>query len=99
MTDGRTDRLTDGRTDGGDCNIPNAFLKKRGDKNTNPRKPRVLSPLCSIHTQSGLRGTVKPVLSNHSKIDKTKILMINGSLMKAESIAECSPFCNTFDLH
>ena len=21
----------DGRTDGGDCNIPNAFLKKRGD--------------------------------------------------------------------
>ena len=29
MTDGRTDR----RTDGGDCNIPYAFLKKRGDKN------------------------------------------------------------------
>ena len=27
MTDGRMDR----RTDGGDCNIPNAFLKKRGD--------------------------------------------------------------------
>ena len=25
------DSLTDGRTDGGDCNIPNAFLKKRGD--------------------------------------------------------------------
>ena len=24
----------DGRTDGGDCNIPDAFLKKRGDKNT-----------------------------------------------------------------
>ena len=22
---------TDGRTDGGDCNIPDAFLKKRGD--------------------------------------------------------------------
>ena len=33
-TDRRTDRRTDGRTDGGDCNIPNAFLKKRGDKNT-----------------------------------------------------------------
>ena len=28
MTDGQTD----GRTDGGDCNIPDAFLKKRGDK-------------------------------------------------------------------
>ena len=30
MTDGRTDE----RTDGGDCNIPIAFFKKRGDKNT-----------------------------------------------------------------
>ena len=34
--------------------------------------------------------TVKPVLSGHSKIDKTKVLMANGSLMKVESIAECS---------
>ena len=33
--------------------------------------------------------TVKPVLSGHSKIDKTKILMKNGSLMKVESTAEC----------
>ena len=32
-TDGQTDGQTDGRTDGGDCNIPDAFLKKRGDKN------------------------------------------------------------------
>ena len=36
--------------------------------------------------------TVKPVLSDHSKIEKTKILMTNGSLMKVESIAECSPW-------
>ena len=36
-TDGQTDGRTDGRTDGGDCNIPNAFLKKRGDKKTQPR--------------------------------------------------------------
>ena len=46
--------------------------------------------------------TVKPVLSGHSKIYKTKVLMANGSLMKVESIAECSKggaFCNTFDLH
>ena len=45
--------------------------------------------------------TVKPVLSGHSKIDKTKILMTNSSLMKVERIAECSlgAFCNTFDLH
>ena len=37
-------------------------------------------------------STVKPVLSGHSKIDKTKVLMTNGSLMKVESIAECSPW-------
>ena len=31
---------------------------------------------------------------------QTKILMTNGSLMKAKSIAECfGAFCNTFDLH
>ena len=27
-------------------------------------------------------NTVKPVLSRHSKIDKTKVLMAKGSLMK-----------------
>ena len=36
--------------------------------------------------------TVKPVLSGHSKIDKTKILMTSGCLMKVKSIAECSPW-------
>ena len=35
-------------------------------------------------------STVKPVLSRHSKIDKTKVLKTNGSLMKVESIVECS---------
>ena len=45
--------------------------------------------------------TVKPVLSGHSKTDKTKVLKTNGNLMKVESIAECSlgALCNTFDLH
>ena len=38
--------------------------------------------------------TVKPVLSGHSRIDKTKILMTNGSLMKGKSIAECSTCIN-----
>ena len=42
--------------------------------------------------------TVKPVLSSHLKIDKTKDLMVNDRLMKVESISECSPY-NTFDLH
>ena len=29
-------------------------------------------------------------LSGHSKVDKTKILMTNGTLMKVESIAVCT---------
>ena len=37
-------------------------------------------------------STVKPVLSGHSKIGKTKFLMTTGSLMKVESIEECSPW-------
>ena len=32
-------------------------------------------------------GTVKHVLSGNSKIDKTKVLKANGSLMKVENIA------------
>ena len=36
--------------------------------------------------------TVKTVKNGDSKIDKTEILMTNGSLMKIESIAECSPW-------
>ena len=45
--------------------------------------------------------TVKPVLSGHSKIDKTKVLKTNSSLMKVESIAECSSWniLQNFDLH
>ena len=42
--------------------------------------------------------TVKPVLSSHSKIDKTMVFKTNDSLMKVERIAECS-LCNNFDLH
>ena len=58
----------------------------------------VLSPLQTVHLAAipacigqHLGGTVRPVLSGHSKIDNTKILMTNGSLMKVKSIAECSP--------
>ena len=36
--------------------------------------------------------TVKPALRDHSKIDKAKHFMTNGSLMKVKSIAECSPW-------
>ena len=44
------------------------------------------------HFSVEIYSTVKPVLSGHSKIDKTNILMTNGSLMMVESIAECSPW-------
>ena len=45
--------------------------------------------------------TVKPAFSGHSKIDKTKFLKTNGSLMQVESIAKCSlgALCNILDLH
>ena len=45
--------------------------------------------------------TCPPVLRGHSKIDQTKVLKTNGSLMKVKNIAECSlgAFCNPFDLH
>ena len=42
------------------------------------------------YTPLRLPGTVKPVLSGFSKIDKTKVLKTNGSLMKVENTAECS---------
>ena len=44
---------------------------------------------------------VKPVHIGHPKIDKIKILMINGSLMKVK-VSQNAPlgiFCNTLDLH
>ena len=50
----------------------------------------------------GVTVKVKPVLSGHSKIDKTKVLKTNGSLMKEESIAEGilhSAIHCTFDLY
>ena len=34
---------------------------------------------------------INTCLSGQLKIDKTKVLMESGSLMKVESIAECSP--------
>ena len=42
-----------------------------------------------------LSHTVKPVLRGHLKIEKTNLLMKNGSLMKVEVLQNA----NTFDLH
>ena len=52
------------------------------------------APLGAVEHGGKLSNTVKPVLNGHSKTDKTKVLMTNGSLMQVESIAECSPWQN-----
>ena len=59
---------------------------------------------CVLYRESYMSTCVlysKTCLKRPLKIDKIKILMTDGSLMKVESIAECSlgAFCNTFDLH
>ena len=41
-------------------------------------------------TEKSLPDTVKPVLSGHSKVEKTKVLKTICSLMKVKSIEECS---------
>ena len=43
-------------TDGGDCNIPIAFLKKCGDKSNNNKNPSKLDP-------SGPAHAIEPFLS------------------------------------
>ena len=37
------------------------------------------------------KGTIKPILSCHSKKDKIKILMTNGSLMKVKVLQNALP--------
>ena len=55
-------------------------------------KVRYLMPHKHQPVKKVYLNTVKPVLSGFSKIDKTNVLKTNGSLMKVESIAECSPW-------
>ena len=45
-----------------------------------------------IVSRPELGHTVKPALRGYLKIDKTKILMTNGGVMKVKSIAESSPW-------
>ena len=52
-----------------------------GYSSSGPKAFEGFSPLRSFRKSD----TVKPVLSGHSKIDKTKVLKANGSLMKVES--------------
>ena len=46
----------------------------------------------TLRTKKQSTFTLKPVLRSHSKMDETKILMTDGSLMKVKSIAEYSPW-------
>ena len=54
----------------------------------------------TLHQEENL-SAVKPVLSSRWKIDKTKVLKENGSLMKLQELqnAPHGAICNTFDLH
>ena len=49
-----------------------------------------VKPVSSGHSSEQV--TVKPLSNGHSKIDKTKILMTKGSLMKVKNMTECSPW-------
>ena len=53
--------------------------------------------VANILREITMQSTVKPVLSRHSKIDKTKVLKTNVSIMNVVSISECAKraFCNT----
>ena len=55
----------------------------------------------TVFAHYSITAAVKHVLSGHSKIDKTKILMTSVSLMKVKVLqnAPIGAFCNTFDLH
>ena len=62
-----------------------------------PGKPKDFS--CSdrkFGVNLGVSKYSKTCVKQPLKIDKTKVLMTNGRLMKVKSIGA---FCNTFDLH
>ena len=62
------------------------------------RRPNILPMISTTPTIksnnrnfAGVSYTVKPVLSDHSKIDKTKKLMINGSLNEGRNYCRMFP--------
>ena len=64
------------------CIFSESWLKKQTNKN--------LSPFLALILGNFLQSILEPVLNGHSKVDKAKILMTNGSLLKVETITECS---------
>ena len=86
------DARTDARTDGQRENSIPPTNKVCGGYNYSQR---------CLHDGMLFRGSViynKTCLKWSLKIDKTKVLKTDGSVMQVESIAECSlgAFCNTF---
>ena len=52
---------------------------------------RIVCTFCN-REPFGNKCTIKPVLSDCLKVDKTMVLMENGRLVKVERIAESSPW-------
>ena len=75
-----TDGGMDGRTDGGNCNIPDAFLKKRGDNNRYYvallQKNSLISP--SLRLGSHFGQTQCWPTSSYYVIDAHAHLHLNG---------------------
>ena len=53
-------------------------------------------PLSNKKDKLAFLGTVKPVLSGHSKKDKRRVLKTGGSLVQVE-LLQNGAFCKTFD--
>ena len=64
--------------------IPNRFFFENG----------LISHLEGPNKQFGIHEILSYGGAWHSKIDKTKILIKKGGLIKVESISECSHFIN-----
>ena len=70
-------------------------------KNRSPDNKGYFQTIFLLRNHNICCGYNKTCVKQPLKIDKIKILMTNGSLMKVESIAECSPWSilQYFDLH
>ena len=67
------------------------FVDDLGPRDLVKIKPKsnTVIAIVTCNSNSIAISTVKPVLSSHSKIDKTKVLKTDYHLMQVKSIAEC----------
>ena len=70
--------------------LPCSHIIKSMDEDEDQNEMLVLLDTSAWVVMVAFVHTVKPVKNGHSKKDKIKTLMTNGSLMKVEIIAECS---------